>query len=77
MFSFLVRIPRKNFHKESDIDVAIVVDNLKDEYSSLLELMRFRREFDLRIEPHLFTKNDFNIYNPLAGEIMRTGLKIK
>jgi hypothetical protein len=39
--------------------------------------MRLRREIDLRIEPHPILEEDFNIQNPLAYEIKRTGIEIK
>ena len=49
-----------SFKEESDIDVAIVLDNMKDKFSELYDLMRHRRQFDLRIEPHPFSSKEFN-----------------
>ncbi len=39
-------------------------------------LMRLRREVDLRIEPHPFLISDFTENNPVAREIMETGIRI-
>ena len=39
-------------------------------------LMKLRRKFDTRIEPHAFRESDFDISNPLAKEILTTGLEI-
>ena len=60
----------------SDIDVAIIVDNLKDKLKLQLTLMKIRREIDLRIEPHPISKQDFNIQNPFAKEIIDYGIEI-
>jgi hypothetical protein len=38
-------------------------------------LMRLRRNFDLRIEPHPITEEDFKSGNPFAEEIKK-GVKI-
>ena len=41
-----------------------------------LRLMKMRRKIDSRIEPRPFKTSDFNISNPLAREIMNTGVKV-
>ena len=68
---------RNNQHEESDIDLAIVIKNLTDPYSAQVELMKLRRNFDLRIEPHPFRESDFSIQNPLVFEILKYGQEIK
>ena len=67
---------RNNQHEESDIDLAIVIKNLFDPYSAQIELMKLRRNFDLRIEPHPFRESDFSIQNPLVSEILKYGQEI-
>jgi predicted nucleotidyltransferase len=43
------------FHKDSDIDVAIVVDKIKGDYFEYTPILwRLRRAIDIRIEPLLF-----------------------
>ncbi len=64
-------------HLNSDIDVAVVFDSLADPFDMQVELMKARRKFDTRIEPHPFSEADFNLSNPLANEIIRTGFEIK
>ena len=65
-----------NYHKESDIDVAIILKDFDNILNVQLELMRLRRKIDSRIEPHPIRLSDFNINNPLADEIIKYGLKI-
>ena len=62
--------------EDSDIDLAIVFKDLKDTFDMQVKLMKLRREFDTRIEPHAFRESDFKSSNPLANEILKTGLKI-
>ncbi len=66
---------RNHFNEDSDIDVALVLEGYKDTIKELSNLMRLRRNFDLRIEPHPIAKKDFRDSNPLAKEIKK-GLKI-
>ena len=63
-------------HRESDIDVAIVLKDFDNQMDIQLELMRIRRAIDSRIEPHPFRRSDFNKTNPLANEIIQYGQKI-
>jgi uncharacterized protein len=62
--------------EESDIDIAVVVENMPDFFSTQRLLMRLRRNIDLRIEPHPIREQDFNSSNPFAWEIERTGIKV-
>lgn len=65
----------KGFSNEnSDIDIAIIFDHRFDNFDMQVELMKLRRKFDTRIEPHPFSEDDFNESNPLAHEIMKNGL---
>ena len=67
---------RGTFHEDSDIDLAIIFDSLFDSFDMQVELMKIRRKFDIRIEPHPFSESDFNTSNPLAKEILENGLEI-
>ncbi|MEZ0537221.1 nucleotidyltransferase domain-containing protein [Caldicellulosiruptoraceae bacterium PP1] len=65
------------FNEDSDIDIAIVSEQFTgDIIEDTFRLMRFRRDIDLRIEPHPFTPNDFVDDNPLVSEIKKYGIKI-
>ncbi|SMD45651.1 Predicted nucleotidyltransferases [Aquiflexum balticum DSM 16537] len=66
-----------DFHDESDIDIAVVLKDYNNLPDMQLELMRLRRKFDSRIEPHPFRESDFNISNPLVYEILKHGKEIK
>jgi predicted nucleotidyltransferase len=63
-------------HKDSDIDIAIVIGKMDDFYAVQMQLMRLRRTIDLRIEPHPIWEEDFNNQNPFAYEIQKTGIEI-
>ena len=60
----------------SDIDIAVVFKQLSDSFDMQVQLMKLRRKFDTRIEPHPFNKSEFNSSNPLAKEIIHTGQEI-
>ena len=63
-------------HVDSDIDLAIVFGDLSDSFDMQVQLMKLRRKFDTRIEPHAFRESDFEGSNPLTREILNTGLEI-
>ncbi len=61
---------------DSDIDLSIVFENLSDSFDMQVQLMKFRRKFDTRIEPHPFRESDFEPTNPLTKEILATGIEV-
>ena len=63
-------------HDESDIDIAVILKDFKNQIDMQLELMRLRRKIDSRIEPHPFRERDFNITNPVVHEILEHGQRI-
>ncbi|MBM2814069.1 MAG: nucleotidyltransferase [Ignavibacteria bacterium] len=68
---------KNNFTEHSDIDVALIFDNeIEDLFETQVDLMKHRRNFDLRIEPHPFDVKSFNISNPLVFEILNSGVEI-
>jgi predicted nucleotidyltransferase len=69
-------ILKESNDSDSDIDVALFLKKMSDEIDLLNQLMRIRRNFDLRIEPHAFLENDINNGNPFINKIVRTGLRI-
>jgi predicted nucleotidyltransferase len=64
-------------HDDSDIDIAIIVNNVADIIDTQIDLMKLRRKIDLRIEPHPFMIGDFNKSNPVVNEILKYGITIK
>ena len=60
----------------SDIDIALVIENMVDFFSTQRLLMKIRRKIDLRIEPHPIGENDFNMINPFACEIQKYGIEL-
>jgi predicted nucleotidyltransferase len=65
-----------NIKEDSDIDLAIIFKNLDDSFDMQVQLMKLRRKFDNRIEPHPFRESDFHTLNPFANEILNTGIEI-
>ena len=64
-----------NQKEESDIDVAIVVDSITQDFFSYAPLLwKLRREIDDRIEPILIEKNKDD--SGFLKEILKTGLII-
>lgn len=62
--------------EESDIDIAVVLNEFENPLDIQLDLMRLRRGIDSRIEPHPFREEDFTIINPVAYEILKYGERI-
>ncbi len=65
------------YHDESDIDIAVILNEYDNLLDTQLELMRLRRKIDSRIEPHPFREKDFNQTNPVAYEILKYGQRIE
>lgn len=65
------------FHDDSDIDVAVIVENVEDIIDAQIDMMKLRRKIDLRIEPHPIMKSDFNNNDPLSFEILKYGIIIR
>jgi len=64
------------FNDDSDIDLAVVMNELSNGFLTQVELMKISRRFDTRIEPHPFDEADFDTSNPFAHEILATGVQI-
>jgi uncharacterized protein len=62
-------------HKESDIDLALIIPNNSDTLELQIQFMFLSRGFSVDIEPHPIKEEDFNVMNPLAYEIMKTGFE--
>ena len=65
-----------NFDENSDIDLAIVLNDLSNSFTMQIQLMKLSRKFDSRIEPHPLDAESFDQSNPFASEILATGIEI-
>lgn len=64
-----------NQHTDSDIDVAVIVNSISDDYFTYAPLLwKLRRGIDDRIEPILIEKD--NDASGFLSEILRTGIVI-
>ncbi len=63
----------------SDIDLALIIDNLEDDdrFDLQVQLMLMASDFDIRIEPHPISNKNFNFNNPFVAEILKTGIEIE
>ena len=62
----------------SDIDLAIVLDNSEQKtFNTEVKLMIMRNSEETIIEPHAFTKEEFEINTPIVNQIIKNGEKIK
>ena len=63
-----------NYTEESDIDIAVVVEHLSDDYFEDTPLLwKLKRKISNLIEPVLLTED---INNPLYEDIHKTGIRI-
>ena len=61
--------------RNSDIDVAIILNEFKEDYFSVVpKIWKLRKEIDPRIEPHVFEKGKDR--SGMLAEILRTGIVI-
>jgi len=69
---------RGNQHDDSDIDLAIVLkDNVVHSFETDVKLMLIRTSGDETfIEPHAFTKEEFNSSLPIVNQITKYGERI-
>ena len=66
-----------NPHKDSDIDIAIVMnDDTSISFETEVKLMTCRKGEETLIEPHLFSKNDFVQSSPLVEQIVNFGVPV-
>ncbi len=64
-----------NFNENSDIDVAVIMNDLPDDIlTSEFKLYKMRRDIDHRIEPLIFKSGEDK--SGFLEEIMKTGLEI-
>ena len=69
---------RGNQIENSDIDIAIVMnDDFPVSFETEIKLMTFRKGEETLIEPHVFSKNDFNPSEPLVEQIVKFGEPIR
>jgi len=63
-----------NTNESSDIDIALVLENLDDKIGMQVKLLLLRKKKETIIEPHPFDVSDFNKSNPFVNEIINTGV---
>lgn len=68
---------RGTYNTDSDIDLAIIMNNVTDRIDIQAELMKLRRKVDLRIEPHPFDYSEFNQNDPMVDEILKYGITLE
>ena len=61
----------------SDIDLAIVLDAKEKSFDTEVKLMIIRKGEETLIEPHAFTKDEFDKNLPIVNQIINNGERIK
>ncbi|MCF8231178.1 MAG: nucleotidyltransferase domain-containing protein [Bacteroidales bacterium] len=61
----------------SDIDLAIILDDTEKTFDTEVKLMIIRRGEETLIEPHAFTKDEFDENLPIVNQIIKNGERIK
>ena len=62
---------------DSDIDLAVFLDQDEiDGFNEDVQLMRLTRKVDLSIEPHCFSRKDFQNPDPFVQQIIDTGERL-
>jgi predicted nucleotidyltransferase len=65
-------------HDNSDIDIAIVLDeSVSLTFDTEIQLMIIRKGEETMIEPHAFSKEEFNNSTPIVKQIIDYGIRIK
>jgi predicted nucleotidyltransferase len=67
---------RGSQNPDSDIDLAIILNEMNDPFQTQVNLLQLTWNFDTRVEPHPFDEKDFTSLNPVSKEILRTGIEI-
>jgi len=62
-------------HEDSDIDIAVISSDIKNEFEAGVILLKLTWNIDTRIEPHAFSKDNLS-ENPFVGEIIKTGIEL-
>ena len=69
---------RGNQHDNSDIDIAIVLkDDVNHTFETDVKLMVIRKGDETLIEPHAFTKDEFDDNVPIVSQIIKYGERIE
>jgi uncharacterized protein len=69
---------RDNQNDNSDIDIAIVLnDNVNHTFDTDVQLMIIRKGEETMIEPHAFSKDEFDDRTPIVNQIIKYGIKIE
>ncbi len=69
---------RGNQHDDSDIDIAIVLqDDGIHSFETEVKLMTLRQGEETLIEPHTFSKNEFDYNLPIVNQIMKYGERLE
>ncbi len=64
-------------NENSDIDLAIVLDQKEKTFDTEVKLMVIRQGDETLIEPHAFTIEEFNRNTPIVGQILDYGKRIR
>mgnify|MGYP002398376257 CR=1 FL=1 len=64
-----------NFTEDSDIDIALFMENVGNSFLLQVELMKLSRHFDTRLEPHPIPSEDAE-WSTIGSEAMKYGFRV-
>ncbi|MDR2651528.1 MAG: nucleotidyltransferase domain-containing protein [Prevotellaceae bacterium] len=64
------------YHKDSDIDLAIILPDNQMSFDMDVRLMALRKDEETIIETHTYSSNDFLTNTPIIEQIKRYGFHI-
>ena len=67
---------KDNHHKDSDIDLAIILPDNQVSFDTDVRLMALRKGEETMIETHTYGSNDFLINTPIVEQIKKYGFRI-
>ena len=67
---------RGNQNENSDIDLAIILKDNDHTFETEVRLMGIRKGDELLIEPHPFSKDEFDNIYPIVNQIIKYGERI-
>ena len=64
-------------HEDSDIDVAVISNDVNDSFYDRIQMMELRRKLDIRIEPHPINTTEYvTDANPFIKDIKNSGIQL-
>lgn len=68
--SYFWALAKGGLDANSDIDIAVILKDYTNPVEIQPDSMRLRKKIDSRVEPHPFREKDFDMANPIVGDML-------